>query len=99
MNERILMTDYDAYLKIEKRIHERTSFYQTAHVYYGDDVFEGTILDISEGGLFIQTGRKVEMGREIKIAYSESERDQRLIERRAEIVRIVSKGFGVEFLE
>ena len=93
------MTDYDAYLKIEKRKHERTSFYQTVHIHYGDDVFEGTIFDISEGGLFIQTGRRVEMGREVKIVYSESETDQRLIERRAEIVRIESKGFGVEFLE
>ena len=93
------MTDYDSYLKIEKRKHERTPVYQAVHVYYGDDVIEGTIFDISEGGLFIQTNKKVEIGREVRVAFSESDTDPRLTERRAEIVRIESKGFGIEFLE
>jgi len=61
-----------------------------------DSVFNEYIQDLSSGGAFIQTNKKLSVGQEIAMTVS-LPRSRKEFKATGEIVRISPKGVGVEF--
>ena len=61
-----------------------------------DDMFSVSVQDISPGGAFIYTKKKLDLGQEIAMTIQLPNSDD-FLRATGEIVRIDSGGFGVEF--
>ena len=82
----------------EEREHARNvlSFY--AIWWLGDNFFRDYILNISAGGLFIETKIPVTVGEAVMVSFSPSDYEDP-IEIKGEIVRVKYNGFGMKFNE
>ena len=75
---------------------QRISLYTEASFVVGSTTYRGFVLDMSSGGLFIETADPFEIGQEITINLKRS-RDAKVIKVRGRIARVEHNGIGVQF--
>ncbi|MDJ0914672.1 MAG: PilZ domain-containing protein [Desulfobacterales bacterium] len=80
----------------EKRRHPRKDVTLDAVIATEDRVYWDTILNISAGGVFIETENPLDIGQEVSLAFSPFSFDD-TIRIEGEIVRIDKNGFSVRF--
>jgi hypothetical protein len=82
----------------EEREHARKDISFYALWWLGDNFFRDYILNISAGGLFIETKIPVTVGETVIVSFSPSEIEEP-IQVKGEIVRVKYNGFGLKFNE
>jgi len=75
---------------------QRISLYTETSFVVGSTTYRGFVLDMSSGGLFIETADPFEIGQEITINLKRS-RDAKVIKVRGRIARVEHNGIGVQF--
>jgi hypothetical protein len=83
---------------IEEREHARKDLSFYAHWWLGDIFYRDYILNISAGGLFIETKIPVIVGETVTVSFSPSDNEDP-IKVEGKIVRVEPNGFGVKFNE
>ena len=79
-----------------KREHERKAFPNTVVYTTPSGTYTDFIKDISDEGVFIETGKPFSVGEEISMTFLLSEHKKRL-KIQGEIVRVEEQGIGVKF--
>ena len=79
-----------------KREHERKAFPNTVVYTTPSGTYTDFIKDISDEGVFIETGRAFSAGEEISMTFLLAEHKKRL-KIQGEVVRIEAEGIGVKF--
>jgi hypothetical protein len=82
----------------EEREHARKDLSLYALWWLGDRFFRDYIMNISAGGLFIETKIPVTVGETVLVSFSPSDKEDP-IQIKGEIVRVKYNGFGVKFNE
>ncbi len=81
----------------EDRVHVRIPCMEQTHFSANRKLFEGTIKNMSHGGLYIQTRGPFQVGHEVVVAgYFED--GPREVKRYGRVVRVDSQGIGVKFI-
>jgi len=81
----------------ERRKHQRKSFLKPVYFVCNQKYYQGVTKDISNGGLFISTKDKLEVGQYMNIAIPNTNYDKgRML--RAEIVRVEEDGIGAKIV-
>ncbi|MFZ7124723.1 MAG: PilZ domain-containing protein [Desulfobacterales bacterium] len=82
--------------KIEKRRHVRTVCVEDTHLASKRRLFEGTILNLSKGGVYLKVRGHFAEGQKIVVAGPFDE-DGSEVKRYGKVVRTDGSGIGVEF--
>jgi hypothetical protein len=81
----------------ERRIHQRKSFLRPVYFVCNQKYYAGVTKDISNGGLFISTKDRLEVGQHMNIAIPDTIFDKgRML--RVKIVRVQEEGIGVKIV-
>ena len=75
---------------------QRISLYTEATFTVGDNAYSGVVLDLSSGGLFIETVETFSVGQEVAIDLKRP-KDAKVIKVRGRIARIEPNGIGIQF--
>ncbi|MFZ7125239.1 MAG: PilZ domain-containing protein [Desulfobacterales bacterium] len=81
----------------EKRVHVRVTCAEDTHFSADRRLFEGTILNVSKGGIYIRTQGRFTVGQEVIVAGSFDDSGSE-IKRYGKIVRSDGKGIAVQFI-
>ena len=88
------MTPGEKYLK-ERRKHHREACLIDVDYASNDRAYRDFIQNISDGGVFIATGRSFSVGQEVSLAFT-TPHDRRHVKTRGKVVRSTLKGIGVK---
>jgi hypothetical protein len=93
----VLVGKSEVSLPKERRKHQRKSFLKPVYFVCNQKYYQGVAKDISNGGLFISTKDRLEVGKYMNIAIPNTNYDKgRML--RAQIIRIEDHGIGVKIV-
>jgi len=75
---------------------QRISLYTEAKFTVGDIAYNGVVMDLSSGGLFIETDETFTVGQEVAIDLKRP-KDAKIIKVRGRIARVEHNGIGIQF--
>ena len=81
-----------------QRVSGRKAYSNYVNFFSGDKSYWGLSIDISNGGMFIETSESHELSEVITLNFPNTDQTK-IVEIQAKIVRITPKGIGVEFTE
>ena len=82
--------------KVDARVHPREAYRKPLLFNYKNSIYRGVVTNISRGGAYIETDRKISLGQQIKFVLT-ARKTRRNIKFRGWIVRLTSEGFAVCF--